>query len=113
MSFSRPLMKTYPSASVAAASPDLNQPSRVKAASVVSGCRQYPEVTLGPETRTSPVSPAAASVRSGRTTLTSVKKHGVPAEPVLRTDSGARRNRAPGDVSVRPYPCAKVSPRSV
>ena len=59
-------------------------------------------MTLGPATTISPVSPAGAGVRSGRTTCTSVKKCGTPAEPALDSTCAASSSSAPGEVSVIP-----------
>ena len=69
-------------------------------------------MTFGPRTITSPGSPTAVSVPAGSTTRTSVKNIGVPADPALRTLSSGRRSSTPGEASVIPKPCTKVSPRS-
>ena len=70
-------------------------------------------MTFGPRTITSP-GLADGDVRSpsGPTTRTSVKNIGVPADPALRTLSSGRRSSTPGEASVIPKPCTKVSPRS-
>ena len=66
-------------------SPVRNQPS-TKTSAVASGFFQYPLITCGPRTSSSPRSPGATSWvgLSGSTTRTSVPGSGRPTVPCLR-----------------------------
>ena len=101
ISFSRSTILKYPSGSITATSPVWNHPLRITSA-VSSGRFQYPSITCGPRTHSSPRSPGATvlSASSRSTILQSVSGIGRPIDP----DRGASKGFAcvTGEHSVSP-----------
>src|SRR6266487_3160772 len=83
LSATRPTIQMYPSSSGRAASPVRSHPSSVSAAAVSSGRFQYPVMTFGPRTSSSPAWRGPTSAPAGPTILVSTNSGGVPAEPTL------------------------------
>src|SRR5882757_282117 len=90
-----------------AMSPVENQPSLI-AASVASGRFQYPFMTLGPLTSSSPGLPPVTSLPFSSTRRTCTPSIGVPIDPGRRSASGWL-NVTAGDVSERPYPSRMIA----
>ena len=116
MSFSRSSTWTYPSASVRPTSPVRSQPSS-KASAVASGRCQYPAVTTGPRTHSSPTASGSGfsvlafpGIVPSTDTATSTPGTGRP------TDHGRSRHSSPSAqvtievASVSPHTFAKVTP---
>src|SRR5215212_7617468 len=78
------------------------EPAIGKRSLVGVGLFQYPGVTFGPLTQSSPSSPTLASAPSGATMRTSVCSTGLPDEPALRAASSRSSMSTAGLVSVIP-----------
>src|SRR5262249_17353424 len=101
-SATRPTIQMYPSSSGRATSPVRSHPSGVSAAAVSSGRFQYPAMTFGPRTRSSPASPGPTSAPEGPALLVSTNSGGVPAEPTVPSAVSGWSNNATGAASDNP-----------
>ena len=80
-----------------------NQPSASMAAVVAWGWFQYPFITFGPRTHTSPrASGSVTTPPSAPANRTSVKSGALPAEPTFANENSGVRNVTRGAVSVNP-----------
>ena len=80
-SFDRSNSVRNPSPSSAPRSPVCSHPC-ASAAADASGLRQYPRITVGPRTRTSPTDPAGSAAPSGSAITTSIPVCALPTDAI-------------------------------
>ena len=97
-------MKKWPSLSTYVTSPVFNHPSDVSVSRVVPDLRQYPFMTFGPRTHTSPLSPRLTSFPSSSTILASTLALSSPTENDPENSWG-RHPTAEQVISVIPQAC--------
>src|SRR5215469_12343572 len=114
MSFIRSSTWTYPSASARPTSPVRSQPSARNVSAVASGRFQYPPVTTGPLTQSSPTTSGSGASCIVPSTATATLTPGTGC-PTVQGRSSQSRPTAQVTIevaSVRPQTLAKVTPGS-